>query len=576
MACRTLFGILISIALGFSTSVTADTGPSDQSKAYSIFFGGDILTMVSEEPKYAEALVVRGEEIAFVGDKESSLSYADENTEFIDLQGQALLPGFIDPHSHVYGVGLQAMVANLLPPPDGQAKTVDDLVRLLSEARSDPRYKPFIDSTGLIMGFGYDDAELDRYPLAADLDKVSTDQPVIIIHTSGHLSVVNSAAMTLFGINADSKDPQGGVIRRKPASMEPNGVLEENAHFSVLFSVMSRFDDQLQDNMLKAGQQLYAKYGYTTVQEGRASQQAYDTIVRAAEQNELMLDVVAYVDLVSSSAVMASSFLSNDYRNRFRIGGVKLNFDGSPQGKTAWLTEPYFRPPSGQPETYAGYPTFSDEQANQHIETAFENNWQVLTHANGDAAIEQFINAVAAAIEKHGKADRRTVLIHGQTIRQDQIDRLKDLDIFPSLYPMHTFYWGDWHAESVLGQPRADFISPTHAARDAGLMFSTHHDAPVALPSSFRVLDATVNRTTRTKKILGKDQRVDPYTALRAMTAWPAHQYFEEDSKGSLKVGMQADLVILNANPLKIPREDLINLVVIETISHGETVYQQN
>ena len=576
MACRTLFGILISIALGFSTSVTADTGPSDQPKADSIFFGGDILTMVSEEPKYAEALVVRGEEIAFVGDKESSLSYADENTEFIDLQGQALLPGFIDPHSHVYGVGLQAMVANLLPPPDGQAKTVDDLVRLLSEARSDPRYKPFIDSTGLIMGFGYDDAELDRYPLAADLDKVSTDQPVIIIHTSGHLSVVNSAAMTLFGINADSKDPQGGVIRRKPASMEPNGVLEENAHFSVLFSVMSRFDDQLQDNMLKAGQQLYAKYGYTTVQEGRASQQAYDTIVRAAEQNELMLDVVAYVDLVSSSAVMASSFLSNDYRNRFRIGGVKLNFDGSPQGKTAWLTEPYFRPPSGQPETYAGYPTFSDEQANQHIETAFENNWQVLTHANGDAAIEQFINAVAAAIEKHGKADRRTVLIHGQTIRQDQIDRLKDLDIFPSLYPMHTFYWGDWHAESVLGQPRADFISPTHAARDAGLMFSTHHDAPVALPSSFRVLDATVNRTTRTKKILGKDQRVDPYTALRAMTAWPAHQYFEEDSKGSLKVGMQADLVILNANPLKIPREDLINLVVIETISHGETVYQQN
>ena len=426
------------------------------------------------------------------------------------------------------------------------------------------------------MGFGYDDAELDRYPLAADLDKVSMDKPVIIIHTSGHLSVVNSAAMALFGINADSKDPQGGVIRRKPASMEPNGVLEENAHFSLLFGVMSSFDDQLQDNMLKAGQQLYAKYGYTTVQEGRASQQAYDTIVRAAEQNELMLDVVAYVDMVSSSAVMASSFLSQDYSNRFRIGGVKLNFDGSPQGKTAWLTEPYFRPPSGQSETYAGYPTFSDEQANQYMATAFENNWQVLTHANGDAAIEQFINAVAGAIEKHGKADRRTVLIHGQTIRQNQIDRLKDLDIFPSLYPMHTFYWGDWHAESVLGQQRADFISPTHAVREAGLMFSTHHDAPVALPSSFRVLDATVNRTTRTKKILGKDQRVDPYTALRAMTAWPAHQYFEEDSKGTLKMGMQADLVILNANPLKIPREDLINLVVSETISHGETVYRQD
>jgi len=574
MSYRPFVVTLISIALGFSLSVTAYTEPLDPPKADSIFFGGDILTMVSEQPQYAEALVITGEEITFVGDKESSLNYAGENTELIDLQGKTLLPGFIDPHSHVYGVGLQAMVANLLPPPDGQAKTVDDLVRLLSEAQSDPRYKSFIDSTGIIMGFGYDDAELDRYPLAADLDKVSTDKPVIIIHTSGHLSVANSAAMALFGINAESKDPQGGVIRRKPDSMEPNGVLEENAHFSVLFTAMSRFDDQLQDNMLKAGQQLYAKYGYTTVQEGRASQQAYDTIVRAAEQNELMLDMVAYVDMVSSSAVMASPFLSRDYSNRFRIGGVKLNFDGSPQGKTAWLTEPYFITPSGQPETYAGYPTFSDEQANQYMATAFENNWQVLTHANGDAAIEQFINAVAGARKQHGKADRRTVLIHGQTIRQDQIDRLKDLDIFPSLYPMHTFYWGDWHAESVLGQARADFISPAQAVRDAGLMFSTHHDAPVALPSSFRVLDATVNRTTRTKKILGKDQRVDPYTALRAMTVWPAPQYFQEDSKGSLTVGMQADLVILNTNPLKIPREDLINLVVIETISHGETVYQ--
>jgi len=141
---------------------------------------------------------------------------------------------------------------------------------------------------------------------------------------------------------------------------------------------------------------------------------------------------------------------------------------------------------------------------------------------------------------------------------------------------MHTFYWGDWHANSVLGQPRADFISPTQAVLDAGLMFSTHHDAPVALPSSFRVLDATVNRTTRTKKILGKDQRVAPYTALRAMTIWPAHQYFEEERKGSLVAGKQADFVILDENPLKIPHENLIDLIAVETISRGEIVYKRN
>ena len=573
LVCKKI-GLSTLLALILAASATATA--LDQKKADSIYFGGDILTMQGHEAEYAEALAVSGEEIIFVGSKKGALGLSDENTKLIDLKGKTLLPGFVDPHSHVNGAGLQAMVANVLPPPDGQAQTVDELVRLLSDAKSDPRYTPFIESTGIIMGFGFDDAELDRYPLATDLDEVSKDKPVIIIHTSGHLSVINSVAMSMFGITAESKNPQGGVIRRKPGSMEPNGVLEENAHFNVLFSMMSQFDEQLQDEMLEAGQRFYARYGYTTVQEGRSSQQAYDTMVRAAEKNALLLDVVAYADFVSSPEILTSPFLSKEYRGRFRVGGVKLNFDGSPQGKTAWLSEPYFKPPEGQPETYLGYPTFTDEQANKLMETAFENNWQVLTHANGDAAIEQFIGAVDAATEKHGKSDRRTVLIHGQTIRQDQIDRLKDLDIFPSLYPMHTFYWGDWHADSVLGQPRADFISPTQAILDAGLVFSTHHDAPVALPSSFRVLDATVNRTTRTKKILGEDQRVDPYTALRAMTVWPAQQYFEEDTKGSLETGKQADFVILNANPLKVPRAELIDLVVDQTISRGEPVYPLN
>jgi len=223
------------LVLGFSAVALAEKAPLEQPIADSIFFGGDILTMAGEEPDYAEAVVVVGEDIAFVGDKKASLRFADENTKLVDLKGKTLLPGFIDPHSHVYGVGLQAMVANMLPPPDGKARTVENIVQLLSDAQSDPRYKTFIDSTGIIMGFGYDDAELDRYPLAADLDKVSTDKPVIIIHTSGHLSVINSAAMSLFDISEKSIDPQGGVIRRKQGSMQPNGVLEENAHFNMLF-----------------------------------------------------------------------------------------------------------------------------------------------------------------------------------------------------------------------------------------------------------------------------------------------------------------------------------------------------
>ncbi|CAH1562084.1 Hydrolase [Vibrio jasicida] len=549
--------------------------PIKVTAADKIYFGGDILTMAGDTPEYAEAIATLGEKIIYVGNKKGAMEHQFGKTQLVDLKGKALLPGFVDPHSHVYGVGLQAMVANVLPSPDGQADTVDEIVAILKSAGQDDKQRLFIEKTGWILGFGYDDAQLDRYPTKADLDKVSTEKPVMIIHTSGHLSVANSKALELAGITAESQDPQGGIIRRMEGSQEPNGVLEENAHFAMLFGLTKVIDLELQDMMLEAAQKMYAEYGYTTAQEGRATIEGYEAMKRASKDGKLIIDLVAYADMVSSSEFMNSEYNSPNYTNHFRIGGVKLNFDGSPQGKTAWLTQPYFHPPHGQAKDYAGYPTFKDEQAYQYVETAFKNNWQVLTHSNGDAAIEQFIDAVAKANEKLGKKDRRPVLIHGQTIRQDQIDRLAELGIFPSLFPMHTFYWGDWHAESVLGHPRADFISPTKAVREAGLMFSTHHDAPVALPSSFRVLDATVNRTTRTAEVLGPDQRVNTYTALQAMTIWPAYQHFEETKKGSLEVGKNADLIILDNNPLKVEPATLKDLKIQETISRGETAYQR-
>lgn len=555
---------------------TAKTLPLQVSYADAIYYGGDILTMTDDKPEYAQAIATKGEKIIFVGNKDKALEYKFGKTKLIDLQGKTLMPGFVDGHSHVYGVGLQAMVANVLPNPDGDANSVEQIVNILKAAQHNPDYTTFIEKTGAILGFGYDDAELDRYPTKMDLDLVSTDKPVIIIHTSGHLSVANSKALSMAGIDASTKNPDGGLIRRMPNSQEPSGVLEENAHFALLFKLMQSFDPELQDMMLEKGQKMYTKYGYTTAQEGRATQEAYDSMVRASKANKFVIDVVAYADMATSSSFMDSTYNSKDYTNHFRIGGVKLNFDGSPQGKTAWLTHPYLKAPEGQEQGYAGYPTFSDEQAYKYVETAFANGWQVMTHANGDAAIEQFLNAVENANNKLGKKDRRPVLIHGQTIRQDQVNRLKELGVFPSLFPMHTFYWGDWHVNSVLGHPRADFISPTHAVRKQGQMFSTHHDAPVALPNALRVLDATVNRTTRTDQVLGPEQRVSVYTALQAMTIWPAYQHFEETSKGQLKQGMQADLIILDNNPLKIKPAELHNLHVLETISRGKTVYSKN
>jgi predicted amidohydrolase YtcJ len=167
-------------------------------------------------------------------------------------------------------------------------------------------------------------------------------------------------------------------------------------------------------------------------------------------------------------------------------------------------------------------------------------------------------------------------MIHGQTLRRDQVPALKELGVFPALFPMHTFYWGDWYQDTVLGPERAAHISPTGWLLEQGMIFSSHHDAPVAFPDTMRVLSATVNRTTRTGRVLGPEHRVEPLVALKAMTLWAAYQHFEEATKGSIEVGKLADFAILSANPLTVPRSQLADVTVVETIKEGRSIYRSD
>jgi predicted amidohydrolase YtcJ len=148
--------------------------------------------------------------------------------------------------------------------------------------------------------------------------------------------------------------------------------------------------------------------------------------------------------------------------------------------------------------------------------------------------------------------------------------------VFPSLFPMHTFYWGDWHRDRTVGPVNADNISPTGWLVEREMMFSSHHDAPVAFPDSMRILDATVTRRSRSGDILGPRHRVDVLTGLKAMTIWPAYQHFEEDTKGSLEVGKLADFAILSADPTAVDPETLDTIRVMETIKEGKTIFRRD
>ncbi len=534
-----------------------------------IYHGGVVITVNDEQP-LAEAVAVTDGKIQSVGTSEQLLTLAGEGTRVIDLQGKTMIPGFVDSHGHAYLIGLQAISANLLPPPDGPGQDIATLQAQLQQWSE--QNAMVLDKLGWIVGFGYDDSQLQeqRHPTRDDLDKVSKEVPVIIIHQSGHLGAVNSRALELAGVTAGTDDPAGGVFRRREGSREPNGVLEEYAFFFVLGQLAARFDDAFNETLVVEGTRALASFGYTTGQEGRAAGAGLDAMRRVAERGALPIDLVAYPDILEVDPIEPSP----DYNKRYRIGGAKLTIDGSPQGKTAWLSTPYFIPPDGQPADYRGYAAIDEQTTFDAVEKAFANGWQILVHANGDAASDRFIAAVRSASAKYPDAANRPVLIHGQVLREDQVDALQELGIFPSLFPMHTFYWGDWHRESVLGPQRAENISPTGWLMERGMMFGTHHDAPVALPDSMRVLSATVTRQTRSGRILGPAHRVPVSTALKAMTLWPAWQHSEEKSKGSIEPGKLADLVILSANPLTAPPESLAEITVLETIKEGVTIYR--
>jgi hypothetical protein len=163
----------------------------------------------------------------------------------------------------------------------------------------------------------------------------------------------------------------------------------------------------------------------------------------------------------------------------------------------------------------------------------------------------------------------------GPFLRTDQVSALQELGIFPALYPMHTFYWGDYHRESVAGPARAEHISPTGWLLAKNMMFTIQSDAPVTFPNSMRIFDSAVNRTTRSGYVLGAEHRITPLQALKAMTLWSAYQHFEEDTKGSLEVGKRADLVILDRNPLTVEPSTIKDITILETIKDGTSIYRR-
>lgn len=559
--------VFVKVLLGIGLSSLGALGAAQDADL--IFLGQNIITM---DASNVSAVAVRGDRIVVAGSEQEARALQGEGTRVIELGERALLPGFIDAHGHFAGVARYVDMLDLSSPPVGDVTSVDDIVRKLQRRIENLNIPP----GELVYGYGYDDsllAEL-RHPNRDDLDRASSDHPIVIRHVSGHLLAANSMALLEAGVGANSADPAGGIIRRRPGSDEPDGVMEETA-MRFFPGTGELLKPQRQSELRREAVQIYAGYGITTIQDSNVSQAYVDQLKAEGLEQEYAADIVTFVmGNPLPDDVLATVAADTSYTGGVRNGGVKFTLDGSPQGRTAWMSEPYNAGPPGAAADYVAYPSYDPDAWLNRIGPLLERGVPVLAHANGDAAIELMIDGVANAIAAGPVPDHRSVIIHAQLIREDQLDRVAELGIIPSFYSVHPFFWGDWHRLSF-GEERARFISPVQAAIARDIPFTVHNDSPIVPPDMMRLVEITVNRETRSGFVLGPEQRASVMQALHAITLGAAYQYFEEDEKGSITAGKRADLVILEDNPLTIDTSELGEVSVLETFARGKSIYQR-
>ena len=556
-----------------------DTNPMQTETAEEadrIYYSGDIVT-INDALASAEALAIKGDTILAVGTLEEVSVFKGAGTKMVDLNGKTVLPGLIDPHSHVAITAAKLWGANASPPPVGTVTSHDDLKQVLREYIAERNIQP----GDWVFGMGYDDTNMSeqRHPDRDLLDEVSTENPIIIAHISGHVMAVNSKVLEVAGIDTSTENPEGGVIQRRKGTSEPNGVFEETAMMMLFGEIPMPGPDIVADKLADAAAH-YARHGITTAQDGAIKMPFVADIFKTmGKEGRLPIDVVGY-PLFEVSEEMLTGYVNDTiYQDHFRLGGLKMVLDGSIQAYTAFLSRPYHVQPdikAAEDGAYCGYPMIeSQEEVNNQVMAAYKNDWPLLCHTNGDAATDMLLSAVQKAENAYPGQDRRSVIIHAQTMRENQLDLALELGMIPSFFPAHVYYWGDRHRDLFLGPERGPRVDPLKSALDRGMVFTGHHDSPITPVNMMTVIWAAVNRVTTSGKKLGPEQCIPVMEALKMVTSYAAFQYFEEDQKGTLEPGKLADLVILSDNPLKIDPMAIKDIVVEETIKEGKSIYRK-
>jgi len=512
------------------------------------------------------AIAIHAGKIVAVGRDQDVAAFRRPAMRVIDAGGRTVLPGFIEPHNHMVGYGTALIGVDARTPPN---ETIADLVtRLRQAAAASPSHR-------WILGRGYDDTGLRdmRHPTRRDLDRASTEHPIVIWHNSGHLLVANSKALAMAGITATTADPPGGRIGRLEGSAEPDGVLYEAPAQTMVSRLIPAYEPAELAAAFARAQDEFLRQGVTTIHDAHVSRlrglDIHDTYRRMHADGALKLRVNMfmqwdYLKELDFAPVPGSG------DERLRVAGCKIVSDGSIQGITAALREPYYCN-----EGEKGWLIYEQAELDDMVLTLHRRGYQIAIHANGDAAIDSVLLAYGRALQTIPRADHRHRIEHCQVCHPGQLEQIRRLGVIPNFFANHVYYWGDRHRDRFLGPERVQVLDPVGSAFRAGIRPMLHSDCPVTPVSPLFCVQSATARVTSSGKVLNDPERVAVREALSTVTSNAARGAFEERVKGTLEVGKLGDLVILGADPLKEAPHEIGKIPVAATVVGGEVVYQE-
>jgi predicted amidohydrolase YtcJ len=530
--------------------------------ADAIYVNGMVMTVDPTKP-YAEAFAVTNGRFAAIGTNAEIRALATPATTIVDLHGMTVTPGFNDVHLHPVGVydDSSPYYTPWLGP--DQVHNMDDLIAALK--RKAQRTPP----GQLVSGSRYDDVKLGRHPNRHDLDKVSTEHPILISHASGHIIAVNSYVLNASGITRETKDPPGGSFDRD-ADGTPNGVIREaGRRLLTRFSAAAGeprvpFADQVQ-GYLRCFRG-YAERGITSAGIAGGSPGSF-RLYQAVRDAGNPVRMGFMFSEGSFPALQDMGMKSGFGDDLLRITSIKVFHGNSFSGRTCWLSEPY----SDRPGYYGIPPARSQEDLDKAFQSMHDAGFQIATHSNGDREIDMVLTAIERAQARNPRPDARHRIEHASVMTQALLDRARKDGV---ILVFHSYMWEHGDKLESYGEERLRMVHAYRTAIDMGIHVAGHSDSTVSAADPLLRIQDMVTRKGQNGKVYGGNQRVTVEEAIKVWTLDGAYATFEEKSKGSITPGKLADFVVLRRDPRKVAPDAIKDIVVDATYRGGERVWQ--